>query len=296
MNRTAWITGLLVGLWACSPQPGGRVLDTPTSGAIRIAADQSLKPVVEAEVNAFEAIYRKAHLDVVYVPEVEAVRLLMFDSVRVAVITRSLTALENEQLRQQKLTPHEQVVARESVAWIVHPSGPDSTFTENQLIGLFTDPSSKHRVVFDDPSSGVVRYVNDSLLHGRALSANTYSLKSNEAVIEYVSREKSAVGIIGGAWIADRDDSTTNQFLKSVRVAALENQGAFYQPFQAYLAQRLYPFTRNIVMCSREPRAGLGSGFMSFVASDKGQRVILKAGLLPTTMPVRVVEVNRRPL
>jgi phosphate transport system substrate-binding protein len=36
----------------------------------------------------------------------------------------------------------------------------------------------------------------------------------------------------------------------------------------------------------------LGTGFSSFVASDKGQRIILKSGLLPAVMPVRFIEVS----
>jgi phosphate transport system substrate-binding protein len=49
-------------------------------------------------------------------------------------------------------------------------------------------------------------------------------------------------------------------------------------------------------MVSREARAGLASGFIAFVAGEKGQRVVLKAGLVPATMPVRIVEVNNKPL
>lgn len=45
-------------------------------------------------------------------------------------------------------------------------------------------------------------------------------------------------------------------------------------------------------MISRQTRAGLGMGFVSFVAGDKGQLMILKAGLIPAIAPVRLVEVN----
>jgi phosphate transport system substrate-binding protein len=151
----------------------------------------------------------------------------------------------------------------------------------------------RRRVVFDDPNSGIVRYVRDSILHGSQFSSTTYSLKSNEAVIEYVSQQMDAIGLIGGGWISDRDDSTTNGFLGSIRVAAIEHDGKFYKPYQAYIATRMYPLTREIIISSREPRTGLGSGFMSFVAGDKGQRVILKAGLLPVTMPIRLVQISR---
>ena len=94
------------------------------------------------------------------------------------------------------------------------------------------------------------------------------------------------------AWVSDAEDSTANSFLKSVRVAGISLEEDPYQPYQAYIAQKQYPLTREVVVISREARSGLGSGFLTFVASDKGQRVVLKAGLVPATMPVRIVEIT----
>jgi phosphate transport system substrate-binding protein len=57
-----------------------------------------------------------------------------------------------------------------------------------------------------------------------------------------------------------------------------------------------YPLTRDVVIISREIGTGLGTGFISFAASDKGQRIVLKSGLVPVTMPVRIVNINRNKL
>jgi len=43
---------------------------------------------------------------------------------------------------------------------------------------------------------------------------------------------------------------------------------------------------------SLETRSGLGTGFISFAAGDKGQRVVLKSGLMPATKPVRQVRLQ----
>jgi phosphate transport system substrate-binding protein len=293
--KTITAISVIILLTACSQQGNDGSRDTPTSGSIRIAVDESLMPVIDAEVKAFEAIYPSAHITVLEVSEADAIRLLIADSVRLAIITRSLNDVERQHMLDQHITPHDETVARESIAIILNPAAKDSTFSLPELTALFSK-EGEHRIVFDNPKSGVVRYVKDSLLPGREFSSSTYSLNGSEAVIEYVSREKDAIGLIGGAWIGDRDDSTTNKFLASIRVAAIEHDGEFYQPYQAYVARRLYPLARDIVMVSREARSGLGTGFMSFVAGDKGQRVILKAGLLPVTMPVRIVEISHEPL
>jgi phosphate transport system substrate-binding protein len=63
-----------------------------------------------------------------------------------------------------------------------------------------------------------------------------------------------------------------------------------YKPFQAYIAQKVYPLWREVFVVSREAYTGLGTGLNAFIASERGQRIILKNGLLPATMPVRIVE------
>jgi len=65
-----------------------------------------------------------------------------------------------------------------------------------------------------------------------------------------------------------------------------------FKAYQAYIKTKEYPFTRSVYMINRQTRAGLGMGFVSFVAGDKGQLMILKAGLIPAIAPVRLVQVN----
>jgi len=54
-----------------------------------------------------------------------------------------------------------------------------------------------------------------------------------------------------------------------------------------------YPLQRNIYVISREARTGLGSGFASFVAGQKGQLIFYKSGLLPAKMQVRIVTTSK---
>jgi phosphate transport system substrate-binding protein len=280
----------------CTGGPQERPLDTPTSGSIRIAVDESLRPLLAAEVNAFTSIYRKADIRVDYVSESEAVDLLLKDSVRLVVLTRPLSADERRVITAQKITPTDVTVAREGIALICNKDNPDTVFEWNDLVERLSGVKGKGQdIVFDHPSSGIVRYLMDSVLHADKLPANWYALKSNEAVINHVSTNKGAMGLIGASWISDSDDTTTHRFLKIINVIGVGSNGKYYQPYQAYIAQHLYPLTRDIIISSREPRSGLGSGFMSFVAGDKGQRIALKSGLVPATMPLRIVEINHEP-
>lgn len=282
-------------LYGCTQNRNSDNYDSPTSGSIRVAVDESLKPLIEAEIKAFEGIYRNASITPLYVSEAEAVRLLINDSVRLAIITRALTTDESRQIKAQKVTPHKSKVAREGVALIVNNSNPDTLWDMTKLKSVLGGATEK-KVVFDNQNSGIARFVRDSLLRVPVMPPNSYAVETNEGVIDYITKDPNAVGLIGTSWISDRDDSVANRFLGSVKVVAIAYGDEHYQPFQAYIAQGYYPLTRDVIINSREARSGLGSGFTSFVAGDKGQRVVLKAGLVPVTMPIRLVEISRESL
>lgn len=73
-------------------------------------------------------------------------------------------------------------------------------------------------------------------------------------------------------------------------IATIENS---YKPYQAYIALNNYPLCRNIYAILNDPRNGLASGFASFLTSDRGQKIILKTGIVPATQPVRIVNINK---
>lgn len=284
----------------------GRILDTPTSGTVKIAIDESLRPLLEAEIATFEALYHRADIEEIYLPEAEAIDALISDSVRMAVITRRFTKEETQYFKDIRITPTVRDIAISAVALIVHRNNPDTLITMDQIkallqgeINSWDDIGSKNKagieIVFDNPNSGLIRHLKDSVAGVETLPSNTFAVENNQAVINHVSENPNALGLIGLEWISDKDDSTSNSFLKRIRVMSVAGDSTHFKPYQAYLALKYYPLSRRITMLSREARSGLASGFMAFVGSERGQRIVLKAGLVPATMPLRVVEIDRRP-
>lgn len=284
----------------------GNLLDQTTYGTITLAVDESLKPLIDAEIYTFEATYRDAHLNVIYTSEDEAIQAMLQDSARLAIVTRSLTEEERAYLREQKIDGKEQKIAKGGIALIVNRSNPDTLLTlydfrkiltgTNNLSELDKSFSSKPVVVvFDHPNSGIIRYLRDSVQQFDSLPSYCYAVNGNPEVIDYVSKNPQAIGLIDVNWISDRDDSTANTFLKSIKVVGISDGGDYFQPYQAYIADRSYPLLRDIKILSREARMGLGSGFTAFVASERGQRIVLKSGIVPATMPIRIIQVRTEP-
>jgi phosphate transport system substrate-binding protein len=295
-------------LSACKKNAKTRERDTVTSGFIKISVDESLKPLFETEIDTFTGIYPEAKITARYTSEDVAIQDVLKDSSRIAIVTRPLTKEELEIFKKEKLLAFQTIVAKEAVALILHHENPDSVFSVNDVKAIVdgkmsawdqVNPKSKLgkiEVVLDNPQSGIVRYLKDSISNVAKLPSYFYGVNSNKEVIDYVAKKPNAIGLIGVSWISDGDDPSVSQFLKIIRVASISKDSTAVRPYQAYIANHQYPFRRYVYIISREARAGLGSGFTAFVAGEKGQRIILKSGLVPATVPLRIVEINRNKL
>lgn len=285
--------------------------DTATSGAITIAVDESLRPAISAVIDAFNVAYPKAKVTANYMEEQTAVDQMLADSARLAVVTRDLTEAEQKQLAQQNYKSRFTAVAREAIAIIANRSVVDTNMPIARLKGILSgevsdwsafskDKKGTIEIVLTSAESSTVRFLSDSLLMGQPLKVKVKSVKTSEDIIAYVKANPNSLGLLGVSYIADGDDWRAKSFAQSIRVMALESKGEqaqrdefpFVQPYQAYLKLNIYPLRRNVIVHSREARAGLGTGFASYLASSQGQLVFLKAGILPANIPPREVRIK----
>lgn len=283
--------------------------DTPTTGTITISVDETFKSIAQAEIDVFEGIYNYATIKPTYNSEIDAFNLLIKDSVRLIISSRKLTNQEKEFFENKKFYPKEIKIATDAIAIIVNPENKDTLISIEMLKQILTGKVTNWKqlyshsklddlkFVFDNPNSGTIRYMIDSVCKGEKLSEKLSTMKNNSDVIDFVSKNNNAIGIIGVSWVSDRDDTTALSFLNKVKVLAVSKEVKptyenSFKPYQAYIATNQYPLKRDIYIINSEPRVGLASGFTSFVTSERGQRIILKSGILPATQPVRIIKVN----
>ncbi len=314
MNKLIWLSLplLIISLFAftsCNQNQNGEPEDTPTSGKINITVDETFKPILDSEITVFESIYKNATINVSYKPEEKAFEDLLNDSARIIIVSRELRPEEKKHFEDLKLFPRMTKIAYDAVALLTNNNNPDSLFTDDQVKKIISgeisnwnqlnpkSPKASIQIVFDNKNSGTVRYLKEHAGNNN-LAKNSSAANTSNDVIDYVSKNKNALGVIGVTWVSDRTDSTLMSFINKVRVAEVsppdssEGKGDYYKPYQAYIATKYYPLWRTVYIISREARAGLGTGFASFVAGDKGQKLILKSGLVPATMPVRLVQLR----
>ena len=294
---------------SCQKPVKDKFSDTYTTGQIPIAVDENFQPIIQEEIDVFEALSPNAKIKPNYTNEVNALNLLLKDSARLAIATRPLSEKEIKYLNSKSFFPHSYKLANDGLALIVNNHNTDTLITVNDLrkilIGQITKwnevyPKSKlgkFQIVFDNQNSSTVRFAIDSICGGKPLSKNIFAQNNNLEVIDFVSKTPNAIGVIGVNWLGNRKDTSNLSFRNEVRVmsvsqASVATADDSYKPFQAYLFYGYYPLTRYVYIILNDPRGSLPSGFTNFLTSDRGQRIILKSGLVPATQPVRIVHIK----
>ena len=300
---------LLFLLAGCRFFKGDPYRNTTVSGKTNIAIDETFRPVIEAEIELFQGIYGYSEIKARYLPENEAFDQLLKDSVQMIVASRQLRSDEIFILNDHKLFPKQIKVATDAIALIVHPLCKDSMISMKQIRDILSGklsrwsqldqacPDKPIRILFDNEKSGIVNYLVDSVCRGEFSKTSASALTFNREVIEYVATHPDVLGFIGTSWISNRNDSLHLSFHNKIKVLSVSEADIAtaqnsYKPYQAYLLDNMYPLSRSVFMINAEPMSGLSTGFVSFVASDKGQRIILKSGIVPAVAPSRVVNVR----
>ncbi|MFZ1687989.1 MAG: substrate-binding domain-containing protein [Flavobacteriales bacterium] len=304
-QNTVVTVGLLALVFAaCTNTPRDpRSDDTPTYGHVSILADESFRSILEDEEGVYEYFYKEATVDITYLPEGELLKAMLHDSVR-AVFASFLPGGEQEAFwRPKHLIPHVEAVATDGIALIVSKASKHDSLTVPELImllqglsplsGTFSIPSDL-QLVFDRSGSGIARELVDSLLGGdpALLKAKISAAGGIEDLVTRVSGQPDAIGFLPFCAISDLDNAKCRALRDQVKLLMIgSGTSRCVLPSQSTLADKSYPLRRNINMIVTEGKSGLGTGFASFVAGPKGQKIILKRGLVPAHIPTRNVEV-----
>jgi len=277
---------LLVLVNSCGTQDQ-QPTDTENEGTIHISADESFKPVIDSQIQVYEARHPGTHILAQYKPEAACIADFFVDSIRMVIITRKASNEERDMIADSlRIAPKSTIIARDAVAVIVNPRSPDSLFTMAELKLVLQGKFRKDLIpVFDATrATSTVRFIIDSVLRGDSLTPRAMGAQSSEGVIDYVSKNPNAIGFVGVSWVGNHEDTMQISFLKKIKIAQLESKdipGAYILPVQANIYYGRYPMIRDVVSILKENHHGLGTAFSYFLSGEIGQLVFRRAYLLP---------------
>jgi phosphate transport system substrate-binding protein len=292
----AALCGVLVGCGG--KEPGSAQL---TKGALRIQADEAVFPSLQSEGVEFQRQYPDARIEILSADARAAISDFSVDSVQVIVTGRALNKEEKDALSASKIQFEEYKVAYAAVAVIANKDVPVAKLRVTQLDSILTGEITQwpgKRAVIDlviaGRNSSINEVVRSVVMHGKDFSMSATPVDSSLARIEYVRTHPGAVGLVATNWLMGMDSNLTIMSLSTpgVRVDTTEPVGAYYSPAQAYVYKGWYPISTPVYIYTREVDRNVALGFISFVTSGPGQKVFLNNGLVPATMPVRLVNIT----
>lgn len=285
------------------------VPESVITGEAVIAADESLKPFLDSEIDIFEGIYSSSRISCNYAAEFNAVKMILDEHVRLAIVARPFLSSETEYFRSRSMLPESILLGYDAIAVITNSSNRLKALSKAELSKILkgeiqvwenlqtTGQKGEIRIVFDDKSSGIIRSLNDSLQLGNSVSGNIYFAGSSNRVIEEVSANPDALGLVGFSWLSETDNPRVQALLSSLNVVAVsssevaDSTKSFY-PTQANLYNFRYPLMRGVYALFNDPKKTPAHGFLSFLTSERGQRLMYRMGLKPTNDFQRLINIR----
>lgn len=265
--------------------------DTFLKGKTTMLVDETLKPIVEDEVQVFESQY-EAKITIKAKSEAEIIQTMVKDSSSIAILSRTLSDKEIKIFQNKKITPRITPFAIDAIAFITNINNKDTLIALQEVVDFLkgTKNTKIKGLVFDNPNSSTVAYFKKITGLAELQAEGVFSFETNEEVVKYVAENNGMIGIVGINHIFEPSVSM-QEYLPRINVLHLKNtkDNLYYSPTQDNIASGNYPLARELYIVNCEGHSGLGMGFTSFVIGDVGQRIILKSGLVPKKIPPRKI-------
>ena len=273
-----------------------------TKGPLRLGCDEAVLPAIQHEIREFTSLYTGANITVRDGGAREIIAEFAADSIRTIVCARELNREERDALAAGKVSIQEYLVARSAVAVIAHRGVPVTQLRVGELDTIFsgtiTHWPGKRAVIIELAVGGLNSSVNEvfrkSILGGGGFDPAARSFPSSKELLAYVSGTPGALGILGLNWLTGNEEGVNviEVATSAMRADSTYAPGAYYSPHPAYVYQGYYPVIAPVYVYTRSIEQDVSMGFIAFLTSAAGQKVFQKDGLVPATMPVRLVHLT----
>ncbi|MFD2743300.1 MULTISPECIES: PstS family phosphate ABC transporter substrate-binding protein [Sphingobacterium] len=291
---------ILLGLVACNNGTTGdsseQRAETPLAddrndiltGSMTVIVDESVVDIMQDQLDVFRSSYTNTEVKMVADAERPAINRLLKGEGSIAILKRKLTDDEAKGFAQRSIKPRVFGVGYDAVIFVVSAQSLDSTINYTKIGNLLAGSATgENSLVFDNINSSSLRLLKEVTKLDKVSSGQVSAAGSAADVLKTVQNKSNTIGVLTlNQYLAHRDSLGSQDKIRILSVSK-EDNGTAYRPSQSTLGDDTYPLKHEFFVLNYQPNMGLGIGFSAFLTGDRGQRVILKSGLLPFTMPGR---------
>jgi phosphate transport system substrate-binding protein len=271
--------------------------NNPLAGYITVKGSEEILPAMMEAAYAFMDLYAKAKVLVVGGGSNPGLAAIFTDSAQIAISTRPLTETERKRAQDAAFDVNEFKIAKDGIAVIVNQVNGIKQLTVDQVIRIFSGkitnwsevkgPNYPIRVCVWDENSGTYAYVEDTILKGNKYAPKVARFATTEEMIRYIYGNSGAIGMIS----MTRLYKSWSPMIEDIRIKAvaigLDSKGPFVIPDEVTVHAGAYVFIRNIYLYTPREAKGLDAGFITYIMSTAGQKILAQNGLVPITIPVK---------
>jgi len=283
-------------IFSCTKKdPNAPKSDTIVEGKTSILVDETLLPIIEDQLAVFENNYN-SKITLLPKSEKESILALTNGKADIVVLSRKLNKKEIAIFKQKEIVPRSTSFAIDAIVFIKNKKSNDTLIAIKDVVDFIKgNKSSIKGLVFDNPNSSTVRYLCELAGVNALPEEGFFSFKTNEDVIKYVSENDGIVGVVGNNWLC-QPNQQMQKYVDAVTILSVKgiNTNNYVFPSQDNVGKRIYPLARVLFIVNCQGYEGLGMGFASFIAGEKGQRIVLKSGLAPMREPSRNIRIKNK--
>ncbi len=281
-----------------------------TTGELTVGVDEGISPVVKEEASEFMRLNNESKITLNIKTTKEVIADLNNGTYKTVVVGRELTNEEADIFAANKIEVKKSYFALDGIGVIVNPRNLLTKLNFNELKRIFTGEqkqwneldgdnkdvySGKIKVFIARKNASIHDIFKQKVLAGAEFGAGDVICSTSTQMMREIKSDENAIGFISMAWITVSND-TLDESVKPLKIATVDpNSGAignYIGLHQGYIANMTYPLITKAYIFSTDFSMNLSVGFSSFMVSYDGQRIVLKAGLVPVTQPVKIIQLN----
>jgi phosphate transport system substrate-binding protein len=300
---------LLPALTLISSCDYGKVKSVTTIGELNIGIDETESPVIKKEADEFMRLNTESKINMKLKTTNELMADLLNGDIKTIIVNRDFNKQENDHIAQFKMEIKKNKAALNGIGVIINPSNPVTKLNYNELRKIFTGEitdwkdldgdnkdvyKGKMKVFIARRNSGIHDILKEKVLGGREYAKGDVVCSTSTQMLNEIKNNATGIGFISMSWITKFAD-TLNTDVKPVKIAPVDsagNIGEYVGLHQAYIANKTYPLVFDVWVLSRDFDMNVSVGFLSFLLSYDGQKIILNSGLVPVTQPIRIIQLK----
>jgi len=246
------------------------------AGTVVIKGSTTVLPIAQAAAEAYMKKNPDVDISLSGGGSGDGIKALVDQTTDIANSSRDMKPEEIRLSRSRGVNPVAHRVAIDAIVPIVHPTNSVKDLTIEQLSLVYQGKISNWKelggkdkkivVISRDTSSGTYETWEQKVLHKAKVTPRAQLQASNGAIVQVISKNTYAIGYIGIGYLNKSVKALTVNGIRASAETALSGT---------------YPIARPLFMYTNGRPKGHTAGFIKFLLSPAGQKIVKKEGFVP---------------